>query len=47
MLNKESKKIISTTFFNGRKYDFFKLFKESSTSFHENAKILTDTGYKE
>ena len=45
MLDKKSRKIISTTFSNGRKHDF-KLFKESRYYIHKNTKILTDTGYQ-
>ena len=45
IVDKKSRKIISTTFSNGRKHDF-KLFKESKYHIHKNTKILTDTGYQ-
>ena len=45
ILDKNSRKIISTAFSNGKKHDF-KLFKESKYHIHKNTKILTDTGYQ-
>jgi hypothetical protein len=41
---KATKKIICTSFSNGKKHDF-KLLKFSKIHFKESAEILTDTGY--
>lgn len=45
ILHKPSKKIISTSFSKGKTHDF-KLFKLSKNSFHPQALVLTDSGYK-
>jgi hypothetical protein len=42
-VDKQTKKIISTSFCKGRKHDF-RLFKESKTYIHNKIKVLTDTG---
>jgi hypothetical protein len=42
IVDKKSRKIISTALTNGRKHDF-KLFKESKYHIHKETKILTDT----
>jgi hypothetical protein len=43
-VNKITQQIICTEYANGKKHDF-KLFKESNVQFHENTKIIVDTGY--
>ena len=45
ILDKKSRKIVSTAFSNGRKHDF-KFFKESKHQIYKDTKILTDTGYQ-
>ena len=44
-VDKKSRKIISTSFSNGKKHDF-RLFKESRHYVHKGTKILTDTCYQ-
>ena len=41
IVNKKTKKIISTKSCNGKKHDF-KLFKESKTSINPNILVITD-----
>ena len=45
MVSKKTKKVICTTYAPGKKHDF-SLFKDSKIAFHQNIKILTDTGYQ-
>jgi len=44
-VDKETKKIICTSFSNGKRHDF-RLFKESKTKIHPQKYALTDTGYQ-
>lgn len=44
-MDKKTRKIISTSFSNGRKHDF-RLFKESKTYIHSRIKVITDSGYQ-
>jgi hypothetical protein len=44
-VDKKTRKIISTSFSNGRKHDF-RLFKESKTYIHSRIKVITDSGYQ-
>jgi hypothetical protein len=43
-VDKKSKKVICTSFSNGKKHDF-KLFKESGVRWTKETKGLTDSGY--
>ena len=45
IIAKESKKVICTTFTNGKRHDF-RLFKESNIKIHPEIKVLGDTGYQ-
>jgi hypothetical protein len=45
IVDKKSRKVISTDFTNGKRHDF-RLFKESKTSVHPDIKAVTDTGYQ-
>lgn len=45
MVDKKKKKIICTSFSNGKRHDF-RLFKESGVHIHPNTKSLTDAGYQ-
>lgn len=45
MVDKKKKKIICTSFTNGKRHDF-RLFKESGIRIHPDTKSLTDTGYQ-
>jgi hypothetical protein len=45
VVDKTSKKIICTSFTNGKRHDF-RLFKESGVHLHPKIKSLTDTGYQ-
>lgn len=45
MVNKKTKKIICTSFSNGKQHDF-RLFKESKTKIHPQITVLADTGYQ-
>ena len=45
VVDKKTKGIICTAFFNGKRHDF-KLFKESKTRIHPEIKTVTDTGYQ-
>ena len=45
MVDKKKKKIICTSFSNGKRHDF-RLFKESGVHIDPNIKSLTDTGYQ-
>jgi hypothetical protein len=44
-VDKKKKKIICTTFSNGKQHDF-RLFKESGVHIHPEIRSLTDTGYQ-
>ncbi len=44
MVHKATKKIICTSFSNGKQHDF-KLFKRSKTRLKESTECLTDTGF--
>lgn len=44
VVDKKSKKIICTSFCNGKKHDF-RLYKESNLHVKEEINIMTDTGY--
>jgi len=44
-VDKRSKKIICTSFSNGKKHDF-RLFKESKIHINSKIKVITDTGYQ-
>lgn len=44
-MDKRSKKIICTSFSNGKKHDF-RLFKESKIHINSKIKVITDTGYQ-
>ncbi len=44
-MDKISKKIICTSFANGKKHDF-RLFKESKVRLHPNSTTVVDTGYQ-
>ena len=44
-LDKDSKKIISTSFGNGKMHDF-RIYKESNTSIHKDIKSINDSGYQ-
>jgi hypothetical protein len=44
-VDKKGKKIICTSFSNGKRHDF-RLFKESGTHIHPKISIITDTGYQ-
>lgn len=44
-MEKESKKVICTSFSNGRKHDF-RLFKESKVHILSSTKVLADAGYR-
>lgn len=44
-MDKQSKKIICTSFSNGKKHDF-RLFKESKVHLHPNSTSVVDTGYQ-
>jgi hypothetical protein len=45
IVDKKSKKVICTSFSNGKRHDF-RLFKESGVRIHPKIKTLTDTGYQ-
>ncbi len=45
MIEKQSKKIICTSFSNGKRHDF-RLFKESKIGILPNIKVLADAGYR-
>ncbi|HHF7390741.1 TPA: IS5 family transposase, partial [Legionella anisa] len=45
IVDKNQKKIICTSFSNGKRHDF-RLFKESGVHIHPETKSLTDTGYQ-
>lgn len=45
IVDKNQKKIICTSFTNGKRHDF-RLFRESGVHIHPNTKSLTDTGYQ-
>jgi hypothetical protein len=45
VVDKQSKKVICTSFCNGKKHDF-RLFKESKTMLHPKIKAIADTGYQ-
>ena len=45
MLNKKTRKVICTSFSNGKKHDF-RLFKESKTYIQPKIRVITDTGYQ-
>ncbi len=44
-MEKKNKKIICTSFSNGRKHDF-RVFKESKIYIHDEVKVLADAGYR-
>ncbi len=44
-MNKESKKVICTSFGNGKTHDF-KLYKESHIAIHPEIKSVNDSGYQ-
>ena len=45
IVDKNQKKIICTSFTNGKRHDF-RLFRESGVHIHPNTKSLTDSGYQ-
>jgi hypothetical protein len=45
VVDKESQKVICTSFAKGKRHDF-RLFKESKTRIHCDIKALTDSGYQ-
>jgi hypothetical protein len=45
VVDKNSKKVICTSFSNGKRHDF-RVFKESKTHIHPNINAKTDTGYQ-
>lgn len=45
VVDKESQKVICTSFANGKRHDF-RLFKESKVRIHATIKALTDSGYQ-
>lgn len=45
VVDKESKRVICTSYSNGKKHDF-RLYKESKTKIHSEIKVLTDSGYQ-
>jgi hypothetical protein len=45
IVDKNQKKIICTSFTNGKRHDF-RLFRESGVHIHPKTKSLTDTGYQ-
>ena len=44
VVDKDSKKVICTSFSNGKRHDF-RVFKESKTHIHPDINAKTDTGY--
>lgn len=44
-VDKNSKKVICTSFSNGKRHDF-RIFKESKTHIHPDIQATTDTGYQ-
>lgn len=44
MVHKQTKKVICTSYANGKKHDF-RIFKESLVHFKESTRALTDTGF--
>ena len=45
VVDKRSKKVICTSYSNGKKHDF-RLYKESKTKIHPKINVLTDSGYQ-
>jgi hypothetical protein len=44
VVDKKSKRVVCTSFANGKKHDF-RLFKESKTRLHPKTEAVTDSGY--
>jgi len=45
VVDKESQRVICTSFANGKRHDF-RLFKDSKVRIHVSIKALTDSGYQ-
>ena len=45
VVDKKSKKVICTSYSNGKKHDF-RVYKESKTKIHPEINVLTDSGYQ-
>ena len=46
MVNKTTRKVVCTSFSNGKRHDF-RVFKESKTNIRASKKVIADTGYQE
>ena len=45
MVNKTTRKVVCTSFSNGKRHDF-RVFKESKTNIRASKKVIADTGYQ-
>ena len=45
MVNKTTRKVVCTSFSNGKRHDF-RVFKESKTNICASKKVIADTGYQ-